>query len=98
VGQPDAPVGLTGLDSLLRVPPAVVGAVMDRVADHVRATVKPAAVAAVAATFSFPLVLMVIVMAFLMIQGRLDAGDPKLRQAPRTAAETTIAFIEEADA
>ena len=70
---------------------------MRAVTDQVRATVKPAAVAAVATTFTFPLLLMVIVLGFLVVQGRMDGRDPKLRNAPMTTAETTIPFADEAD-
>ncbi len=68
---------------------------MSDVAGQVEAAVKPAAVAAVATTFGFPIALMVAVLLFLLIQGRLDGRDPKLRAAPLTAADTTVAFIDE---
>jgi len=67
------------------------------VADRVGATVKPAAAVAVATTFSFPLLLMLAVLLFLLGQAHLDHRDPKLRVAPMTAAETTVTFEEEAD-
>ena len=65
------------------------------VATQVGATVKPAAVAAVASSFGFPIALMVAVLAFLLIQHRLDAGDPKLRAGPLTAADSMLAFTDE---
>jgi preprotein translocase subunit YajC len=54
-------------------------------------------VAAVATTFTFPLLLMLAVFFFLITQRRLDERDPKLRNAPLTGAETTIAFGIEAE-
>ena len=41
--------------------------------------------------------LMVALLAFLIIQGRMDERDPKLRRAPLTTAETTVLFVNEAD-
>ena len=63
--------------------------------DQVRSTVKPAVVAALAQTFTFPLALAAIVLLFLLIQSRLDERDPKLRYAPRSAGEAYIEFEEE---
>jgi hypothetical protein len=82
---------------VLPEPQAVLGAIAAGFADQVRATVKPAAVAALAVTFSFPLLLMAAVFIFLLMQGRLDERDPKLRNAPLTSAETVIAFGNEAE-
>lgn len=59
---------------------------------------KAEAATAVAQTFGFPLALMLAVLLFLMIQGRMDERDPKLRRAPLTTAETTVLFVNEADA
>jgi hypothetical protein len=59
--------------------------------------VKPEAAGAVAQTFGFPLALMLAVLIFLLIQGRMDDRDPKLRRAPLTSAETTIPFANEVD-
>jgi len=56
---------------------------------------KPAAAAAVVTTFSFPLILMVAVLLFLLVQSRLDGRDPKLRAAPLTASETILPFRDE---
>ena len=56
---------------------------------------KPAAVAAVASTFTFPLLLMMIVLLFLLVQDRLDGRDPKLRNAPLTSADARIDFTDE---
>lgn len=78
------------------MPDALV-AVVTTVSDQVRATVKPEAVAAVATTFTFPLILMIAVLLFLIAQGRLDGRDPKLREAPLTTREATIAFADEAE-
>jgi hypothetical protein len=62
---------------------------------QVSRVVKPEAAAAVALTFGFPLALNVAVVLFLMIQGWVDARDPKLRHAPQTAAESMVAFRDE---
>jgi hypothetical protein len=58
--------------------------------------VRPAAAAAVASSFTFPLLLMLAVLLFLAIQAQLDRRDPKLRNAPRTTAETFLPFEDEA--
>ena len=58
-------------------------------------TVQPEAAAAVATTFSFPLALMVAVLLFVLLQARLDARDPKLRNAPLTARESIVPFADE---
>jgi hypothetical protein len=70
-------------------------AVLGAVTQQVQSTVKPAVVAAIAQTFTFPLALAAIVVVFLLIQGRLDGRDPKLRYAPRSAGEAYIEFGEE---
>jgi hypothetical protein len=64
-------------------------------AEQLRWTIKPAAAAAVASTFGFPLILMVFVLIFLLVQSRLDARDPKLRVAPLTPADGLVAFRDE---
>jgi hypothetical protein len=74
-----------------------VGAVVTEVVKGVRSAVKPEAATAVAQTFGFPLALMLAVLGFLIIQGRMDERDPKLRRAPLTAAETTVLFVDEAE-
>ncbi|HYC06368.1 MAG TPA: hypothetical protein VEG29_00455 [Candidatus Binatia bacterium] len=61
----------------------------------VSSVVKPAAAAAVATTFSFPLALMLAVLLFLLCQSFLDRRDPKLRAAPGSRTETTVPFEEE---
>jgi hypothetical protein len=67
---------------------------VDGVSEQVNATVKPAAVAAVAQAFTFPLILMVAVLLFLIGQWRME--DPKFRMAPLSRSESTIRFEEEA--
>jgi hypothetical protein len=64
---------------------------------RVRAAVKPAAAAAVATAFGFPLALTVAVMCFLLVQSRLDHRDPKLSDAPLSGADLTVPFSDEAD-
>jgi hypothetical protein len=49
----------------------------------------------VAVTFGFPLALSTLVVVFLMVQGWIDARDPKLSAAPRSHRETVIPFREE---
>ncbi len=66
--------------------------IVDGVRDRVAATVQPRAIVAVAEAFSFPLVLMVAVLVFLIGQWRMD--DPKFRLAPLSRADTTIVFEE----
>jgi hypothetical protein len=61
----------------------------------ISATVQPAAAVSVATTFGFPLILMVAVLLFLLIQSRMDVRDPKLRLAPLTAADTVLPFRDE---
>ncbi len=65
------------------------------VSEQVSKLVKPEAAAVVAVTFGFPLILSIAVVVFLLVQGWVDARDPKLRIAPQTAVETIVAFQEE---
>jgi len=69
--------------------------IISGVAAQIQTTVKPAAAAAVATEFTFPLILMIAVLLFLLVQSRLDGRDPKLRAAPLTAAETILPFRDE---
>jgi hypothetical protein len=69
--------------------------VFDAAVEGVARVVKPEAAAVVAVTFGFPLALSTLVVVFLMVQGRIDARDPKLRAAPRSHRETVIPFQEE---
>ena len=75
------------------------GGVLDYVADaavdQAAMIVKPAAAAAVASSFAFPLILMLAVLFFLVVQPRMDGRDPKLRNAPRTTSETLVQFEED---
>jgi hypothetical protein len=75
-------------------PGSIVQRIVDDVSREVAATVRPAAVVAVAEAFTFPLILMVAVLLFLVGQGRME--DPKLRRAPLSRSETTIRFEDEA--
>ena len=56
---------------------------------------KPQAAAAVAAEFSFPLILTMAVVGYIVAQGRIDRRDPKLRLAPQNSTETIIRFERE---
>jgi hypothetical protein len=73
----------------------LIGAVIGAVTNQVKSSVKPAAVAALAQSFTFPLTLAVLVVLFLLVQSRLDGRDPKLRYAPRSAGEAFVEFEEE---
>ena len=75
-------------------PGDLLGSVIGSIAAGLGPTVQPAAVAAVATTFGFPLALMLAVLLFLVIQSRLDGRDPKLRAAPLTAKDTYLPFDE----
>jgi hypothetical protein len=87
---PAAVVPMLGLD------PAVIATIMINEASiRVAALVKPAAAAAVATTFSFPLILMLAVLLFLVVQRHLDRRDPKLRASSRTGADSILEFQEE---
>jgi hypothetical protein len=93
----DAP-GQDGLGRILTVTSQALDSVVSGVATYVGATVKPAAVAAVATGFGFPIALMIAVLAFLLIQHRLDARDPKLRAAPQSVGDSMLDFADEDDA
>jgi hypothetical protein len=69
----------------------VLGAAIAQVAK----IIKPQAAVVVAAAFGFPLILSILVVLFLLAQGRFDARDPKLRMAPQTRVETVIPFKDE---
>ena len=73
----------------------IIEAVIGAVTNQVQSTVKPAVVAALAQTFTFPIALAAIVVMFLLSPSRLDGRDPKLRSAPRSAGEVYIEFGEE---
>jgi hypothetical protein len=79
---------------VLPEPGVIVQGFVDGVSQQVTATVKPAAVVAVAEAFTFPLILMVVVLLFLIGQWRME--DPKFRMAPLNRSESTIRFEEEA--
>ena len=70
-----------------------VDALVSTITRQIGATIKPGA--AVAVTFGFPLILMIAVLLFLLVQARLDDHDPKLRVAPLKSAETILAFQDE---
>jgi hypothetical protein len=71
--------------------------VVSGLASQIQATVKPAAAVSVASTFSFPLVLMLAVLLYLVIQARVDARDPKLRNARLQATDPLLPFQDEGD-
>jgi hypothetical protein len=75
--------------------PGPLALVFDAAVGQVSRVLKPEAAAVVAVTFGFPLVLNIAVVLFLLVQGWVDARDPKLRVAPKTATETVVAFQDE---
>jgi hypothetical protein len=89
---PTSPPESAPFTLVLPEPAAIVWDIVDGVSQQVAATVRPAAVVAVAQAFTFPLILMVAVLLFLIGQWRMD--DPKFRMAPLSRAETTIEFEE----
>ena len=76
-------------------PGSVADAVFSEAIIRVATVVKPKAAAAVATTFSFPLILMLAVLLFLLGQHVLDARDPKMRAIPRSAADGVLEFQDE---
>lgn len=76
-------------------PDTLVEQVLAAAADQVGRVVKPQAAAAVATEFGFPLVLTMAVLGYIVVQGRVDRRDPKLRMAPFTSVETIIRFERE---
>ena len=54
--------------------------------------VRPAALVAVATEFTFPLMLALAVLGYLLVQGFVDRRDPKLRVAPQHVVETLLPF------
>ena len=73
----------------------VLSAIVSGAVDQVSRVIKPQAAAAVAATFGFPLILMLLVAMYLVVQARVDHRDPKLRLAPQNAYDTVVAFTDE---
>jgi hypothetical protein len=65
------------------------------VAAQAARVVRAEAVASVAANFSFPLALALLVVLFLVVQPRLDDRDPKLRTAPRSRDDQLVGFQED---
>ncbi len=54
--------------------------------------VRPAALVVVATEFTFPLMLALAVLGYLLAQGFVDRRDPKLRGAPQNVVETLLPF------
>jgi len=73
-------------------PGEVVGQVVTAAVEQVARVVRPDAAVAVASQFTFPLALALAVLAYLVIQGRVDRRDPKLRVAPQHVLETLVIF------
>ncbi|MGH2456691.1 MAG: hypothetical protein ACRDHD_10600, partial [Candidatus Limnocylindria bacterium] len=89
------PVAPQPLPSEPEGPGEVVQQVLSAAADQVRRAVKPEAALAVTTEFTFPLALALAVLAYLVVQGRVDYRDPKLRIAPQHVTETIVKFQEE---
>jgi hypothetical protein len=91
-GPATAPAPETGANG---GPVGIVQSALSGAAKELGKVVQPAAAAALASTFTFPLALMVAVLLFVVCQSRLDQRDPKLRMAPRSIADTLVGFEEE---
>ncbi len=79
-------------DGLQGTVEAIVGFAIDGAGRVLR----PEAAASVATTFGFPLALALLVLLFLLVQSRMDDRDPKLRSAPRSVADSLVAFEDDA--
>jgi hypothetical protein len=75
----------------------LIDAILNFAAERAGAVMTPDAVAKVATTLSFPILLAAIVLLFLLVQSRLDDRDPKLRKAPLTMDDTLVAFDDETE-
>jgi hypothetical protein len=88
---------------LLVVPPggpsdpwtSLVDTVLSVTATEAAKVVRPEVAAAVASTFGFPIGLALVVVAFLVLQNRLDNRDPKLRAAAASWTERTLPYERE---
>jgi hypothetical protein len=91
VTQPvQAPTNASGPQDV--IPNFVMGAV-----EGLSRVVQPEAAVVVATSFGFPLLLMLAVIGFLLVQGYLDRRDPKLRMAPASSNELIVPFTEDDD-
>ncbi len=70
----------------------VLGSVVGGAVSNVGLILRPEAALAVATEFTFPLVLALAVLTFIVAQHQVDRRDPKLRAAPQHAAETFVPF------
>jgi hypothetical protein len=70
----------------------VLGSVVGGAVSNVGLILRPEAALAVATEFTFPLVLALAVLIFIVAQHQVDRRDPKLRAAPQHAAETFVPF------
>lgn len=95
VASPEPALGSVSPSRVRDEPQEFVEAVVSGAVSEVSRVVKPAAVAVVASTFTFPLALTVMVFLFLITQAGLDHRDPKLRAAPRSNTETLVTFVDE---
>jgi hypothetical protein len=85
---PDRPVPLpSALGPFDFIGSFVTGAV-----GNVAMILRPEAALAVATEFTFPLVLALAVLLYLVVQDQMDRRDPKLRLAPPHQADTLIQF------
>jgi hypothetical protein len=94
-----APAPATPSSAPVEVSPAVpfapidlLGSVVGGAVSNVGLILRPEAALAVATEFTFPLVLALAVLIFIVAQHQVDRRDPKLRTAPQHAAETFVPF------
>jgi hypothetical protein len=97
VGEGRDPVAAPVAPSVAGETDNILGQIWTATTDSIGRAVSPEAAAQVAKTFSFPLALMLAVLLFLIVQGRVDRRDPKLRAAPMTFLDTMVRFREEDD-
>jgi hypothetical protein len=87
-----APASLVVMPSDPVGPIDVLGSVVQDAVSNVGLLLRPEAALAVATEFTFPLVLALAVLIFMVVQHQVDRRDPKLRAAPQHAAETLVRF------
>jgi hypothetical protein len=95
VEAPDPPQAAPAAPTPAPAAPDLLSQIVDAAAEGIGRAVSPEAAAQVAATFGFPLGLMLAVLLFLIAQDRVDRRDPKLREAPRNVFDTVVRFKEE---
>ncbi len=93
VTEPAPPPPAAPADTAAPIGPgSVVSEFVTAAVEQMARVVRPEAAIAVATEFTFPLVLALAVLVFLVIQGHVDRRDPKLRLAPQHVVETYLEF------